>query len=91
MVPGERVAVVITDGSLRRAMLGHVATALADLAGEEPDAPAAHRRWPAITRAAMGEAARRMGGALVSMRQVQPDLKHPIWYGWALLAAPTHP
>lgn len=84
--PGERVAVVLTDGAPRRAQLGLTAHALADLAGEDPKIVGAHRRWPILVRQAMDEVARRMGGALVSLRQADASLgKHGIWYGMAVL------
>lgn len=86
LVPGERVAVVITDGSPRRAMLGLVAHALAALAGVEPETHGAHRRWPILVRQAMGEVARRMGGRLSELRQATGSLgKRGMWYGLAAL------
>lgn len=84
--PGERVAVVITDGAPRRAQLGLTAHALAALAGEDPKTVGAHRRWPILVRQAMEEAAQRMGGRLTSLRQADVSLgKHGMWYGLAVL------
>lgn len=84
--PGERVALVLTDGAPRRAMLGHTAHALAQLAGEPPGAVGAHRRWPLLARQALEEVARRMGGRLAGLRQAEASLgKRGMWYGWGLL------
>jgi hypothetical protein len=89
MRPGERLAVVLTDGAPRRAMLGHTARALADLAGEDCGAVGAHRRWPLLVRQAMERAAGRMGGRLVELRQAASSLgPRGMWYGLALLEAP---
>jgi hypothetical protein len=86
LLPGERVAVVLTDGAPRRAMLGHTAYALADLAGEDAGARGAHRRWPVLVRQAMAEAARRMGGRLEGLRQAEASLgARGMWYGLAVL------
>lgn len=92
LAPGETVAVVLTDGAPRRAMLGLTARALADLAGEDMGAVGAHRRWPLLVRQAMAEAARRMGGSLAGLRQAEASGgARGMWYGVALLKGPEAP
>jgi hypothetical protein len=84
--PGERVAIVLTDGAPRRAMLGRTVRALAELAREDSDTVGAHRRWPMLVRQAMQEVARRMGGSLVALRQAEASLgQRGMWYGLAVL------
>lgn len=86
LLPGERVAIVLTDGAPRRAMLGLTVRALAELAGEECGTVGAHRRWPMLVRQGMAEVARRMGGSLVALRQAEASLgKRGMWYGLAVL------
>jgi hypothetical protein len=84
--PGERVAVVITDGSARRAMLGVTVHALARLAGVPPDAPGAHLRWAEIGKAGLEACAGMMGGRLASLRQAAGGPgSRGVWYALAVL------
>lgn len=86
LLPGEVVSLVLTDGAPRRAMLGLTAFALANMAGAEASAPGAHRRWTELVRAALAEAARRMGGELVALRQPADALgSRGMYYGRAVL------
>lgn len=83
---GERVALVLTDGAPRRAMLGHTVRALARLAGVPEDAAGAHQRWAELGRAGLAEAARRMGGRLVVLRQAAGGPgSRGMWYAVAAL------
>jgi TusA-related sulfurtransferase len=85
MLPGERIAIVITDGSVRRALMGLTNHALARLADAPPEAPGAHHRWTLLARRALEEVAARMGGRLVALDE--SDALHQgrgIWHACAL-------
>lgn len=82
----ERVAVVLTDGTPRQAMLGSTSKAMAALAGIDRKAHGAHRRWPELVRAATTEAARRMGGELLALRQAAGTVNgRGMFYGLAVV------
>lgn len=86
--PGESLAIVITDGSVRRAMLGRVTRELAALAGVPASGMGAHRRWTDLARRALDAAAEQMGGRLASLRE--SDLPHHslgMWHGLAVIEA----
>ena len=71
LAPRERLALVLTDGAPRGAMLGSMANALMGLLGmpeREWRIHGAHRAWPTIATQALTEAARRMGGSLEVLR-----------------------
>lgn len=87
MKPGEIVALVLTDGSPRRAMLGHTAKALARLAGVDTTAAGAHTRWPELGRAALERGAGMMGGRLTRLRHPGGPGGRGVWYAWALFEA----
>lgn len=71
LIPDERLALVLTDGAARGAMLGSNASALMDLIGM-PDRDwrvhGLHRSWPTVVTQALNEVARRMGGKLAVLR-----------------------
>ncbi len=87
LAPGERIAVILTDGSVRRALMGRTTTSLALLANVANDTRGAHMRWAELARVAMIEVARRMGGHLVLMRQAprKTGADVAMWYGMAVL------
>jgi hypothetical protein len=89
---GERVALVLTDGAPRRAMLGHTVHALAALAQVAPDAAGAHARWGELGGVGLANAAEMMGGRVARLRQAAGGLGgvggRGMWYAWALLEAP---
>jgi len=87
LAPGEALAIVLTDGSPRRAMLGHTAKALARLAGVSTAAAGAHTRWPELGRAALEKGAAMMGGRLTRLRHPGGPGGRGIWYAWALIEA----
>jgi hypothetical protein len=87
LAPGEAVAIVLTDGSPRRAMLGHTAKALARLAGVDTAAAGAHTRWPELGRAALERGAAMMGGRLTRLRHPGGPGGRGVWYAWALIEA----
>ena len=92
LAPGERIAVVMTDGAPRRALLGLTAFAMAELASVNPMAPGAHRRWPELAADAMEEAARRMGGHLERFRRMAGLIgPRGMFYSWALLCGGPGP
>ena len=68
LAEGETVGLALTDGAMMKARLGGVAHSMAFLAGVSPTLPGAYRDWERLTRAALAEMARRMGGDLVDMR-----------------------
>ncbi len=64
---GERIALVLTDGSMMRARFGRIEGAFAALAGVRSDLPGAAREWTDLTRAALHTVAARMGGRLAAL------------------------
>lgn len=87
---GERIALVMTDGSVRRAALGLVEGALADLAGVVQNLPAAHRQWMRLARAACTTIAVGMGGRVERMGESRvPHHSHGIWHGYAIIGSAT--
>jgi hypothetical protein len=92
LAPGETLALVITDGSPRRAMLGLTAHALARLAGVDPNAAGAHARWAELGRAGLAAGAAMMGGSLRSLRQAAGGPgSRGMWYALALVDGPPAP
>jgi hypothetical protein len=86
LLPGERLALVLTNGSPRSAMLGNTPHALSALAGAKRDTAGAHRRWNELARTALVEAARRMGGTLANLRAPAGNLSgRDMWYALAIL------
>ena len=81
---GERLAIVLTDGSVRRAALGLVERTLATMAGVPPDLDRAHRQWRRLAEAALRYCAARMGGDLLVLKE--SDLPHHRWLIWHGLA-----
>lgn len=84
---GERVALVLTDGSPRAAMLGRTVAVLARLAGVSSEAAGAHTRWPELGRAALERGATTMGGRLTRLRHAGGPGIRGVWYAWALIEA----
>ena len=70
LVPGETIAVVLTDGAMRKSRLGAMESSLSALAGVPTKMPGVHRDWERVTRAALAEMADRMGATLADMRAV---------------------
>lgn len=88
LLPGERVAIVITDGSVRRALMGLTNHALARLADAPPEAPGAHHRWSLLTRRALESVAAQMGGALIALDESDaPHQGKGIWHGLGIIEA----
>jgi hypothetical protein len=86
LAPGERIAIVLTDGSVRRAMIGKVEQRLADLADEPTWQTGAHWRWGAICRAALERLAERMGGRVAEMDESRiHHQRWGIWHGMAVI------
>lgn len=85
LLPGETVALILTDGSPRGAKFGNLSHAQALLSGADPKAPGAHRRWDVLADVSLKEVARRMGGSLTRIRHAPMNLRLGMWYGWALL------
>lgn len=86
MQRGETISLAITDGSARRAMMGHTCRAVAQLAGVPENAAGAHLRWGEIGRAALVEVARRMGGDLIELKQGAGGTgSRGLWYAMAVL------
>lgn len=92
LAPGETLAMVITDGSPRRAMLGMTVHALARLAGVDPNAAGAHARWAELGRAGLSAGAAMMGGQLQSLRQnAGGPGSRGMWYALAVMQGPQLP
>lgn len=84
LAPGEVFGIVLTDGSMMRAKLGRVERNLAALAGVDVHLPGAHRQWQMLTRIALTEIARRMGGTMERMWAVEYNLPSGMLYSAAV-------
>jgi hypothetical protein len=80
--PGERVAVVFTDGTSMRARLGRIERHLAHLAGFRPDFPQAPKIWDKIVARAVNNLAQIHKAKLARL-----EIAHQksVYYGAALL------
>lgn len=85
LAPGERIGLALTDGSVMRARLGAVPTALAEIAAVSPSLAGANRIWRDLTARALEEVARRMGGRLEGFWAAETGSR-PILYSTAVLA-----
>lgn len=84
LAPGERIALVLTDGAMMRARLGRVEGAFAALAGVRSDLPGSAREWQDLTRAALHTVAARMGGKLAALH-IADASKRPMLYSAAVI------
>jgi len=64
LLPGEQIAIVLTDGAPMRARLGAIEAQLAAMAGVDTRLTGMSLRWRELTARALAEAARRMGGSV---------------------------
>lgn len=84
LAPGERLGLVLTDGSPMKARLGAVPGDLAALAGVPVESAGMSLRWRELTGAALHELARRMGGWLEEFWAADTGSR-PILYSAAVL------
>lgn len=84
LAPGERIALVLTDGAPMRARLGQIEAGLAALAGVEPKLTGTSLRWRELTARALETAAARMGGTVSDFWAADTGSR-PILYSAALI------
>ncbi len=85
-MPGEKVGVVLTDGSAMRARLGRVEGCLAAMAGMAVGAAGAHRDWISVTGRAVRNMADRMGADVENFWCADGGAKRTMLYSAAIFA-----
>ncbi len=84
LVPGEKLALVLTDGSPMKARLGAVPADLAALAGVPREAAGMSKRWRELTARALTTLAGQMGGELLEFWAADIGSR-PILYSAAVI------